>query len=52
MRHPNISGYLEALGTLCIETSRNPKLLPVFIAVLRLVPRTITELERAERLAA
>jgi hypothetical protein len=41
-----IRGYLEGLGALCLETSRNPALLPTFLGVVALVPATIAELRR------
>jgi hypothetical protein len=37
---------------LCREVTARPELLPVFVDVLQLVPKTVLELERAERLAA
>jgi hypothetical protein len=39
MRHPNISRYLLSLSHLCAEVAARPELLPVFFAVLRLVPK-------------
>ena len=49
---PSVEGYLHELAALCLEVSRKPTLLPVLIAILRLVPSTITALQRARRLAA
>ena len=39
-----ICRYLEALGKLCAEVAAEPRLLPTFLQVLALVPRTIAEL--------
>jgi hypothetical protein len=45
----SIERYLRGLGSLCSEVSSQPRLLPVFLAVLRLVPGTIAELQRESR---
>ena len=47
-----IAQYLAGLASLCMEVSRKPKLLPVFLTILKLVPRTVRELQRSRRLAA
>jgi hypothetical protein len=39
-----ITRYLLGLGALCFEVSRNPRLLPTFIAIIARVPSTIIEL--------
>jgi len=39
-----LSHYLRQLGLACIETSRNPALLRVLVALLRIAPRTIVQL--------
>jgi hypothetical protein len=40
------------LSQLCAEVAAEPKLLPLFIAIIELVSGTIRELRRARRLAA
>jgi hypothetical protein len=48
-----LSVYLRQLGLLCFEVSRDLRLLPVFLGILKLVPGTLAELWREEkRLAA
>jgi hypothetical protein len=42
-----IRRYLQALGKLCIEVADQPKLVPVFLQILLLVPRTIAELAKS-----
>jgi hypothetical protein len=37
---------LEALGWLRLELGRAPQLLPVFLRVIELAPRTVAELRR------
>ena len=52
IRHDNrVDTYLLALGALCVELARAPQLLPVFLRVIKLAPRTIEAL-RSERRAA
>jgi hypothetical protein len=48
-----VTQYLEAIARLCLETSRNPALLPVFVQLVAMVPATIVSLRREQkRLAA
>jgi hypothetical protein len=49
IRQDAVARYVEALGWLCVEVSRKPTLLPLFLAILKLVPGTIASLRRAER---
>lgn len=44
-----IARYLEGVARLCIEVSRQPELLPSFLAVVMLVPSTLAELAGAKR---
>jgi hypothetical protein len=46
---PSITSYLRAIARLALEVADRPSLLPVFLAVLRLVPSTIAALQRAQR---
>jgi hypothetical protein len=39
---------LEALCWLCLELARAPRLLPVFLRVIELTPRTVAELRRRD----
>jgi hypothetical protein len=43
-----VSRYLLALGRLCVEVAHRPTLLPVFVAIVKLVPGTIMSLQRVE----
>jgi hypothetical protein len=47
MRHEAIRRYLHALSKLCAEVAAEPRLLPTFLQVLLLVPRTIAELAKS-----
>jgi hypothetical protein len=47
MRHEAIRRYLHALGRLCAEVAAEPKLLPTFLQILTLVPRTVGELAKS-----
>jgi hypothetical protein len=49
--HASVTTYLRAIAALALEVSRRPTLLPMFVAVIKLVPRTIEELLQ-RRLAA
>ncbi len=51
IRRDGVAQYVEALGWLTLELARAPHLLPVFLRVIKLAPRTIQEL-RSRRLAA
>ena len=44
-----VGQYLEAIARLCLETARNPRLLPVFIEIAKLMPATLRELAGAQR---
>ena len=46
-----VSQYLLALGALTLELARAPHLLPVFLRVIKLAPRTIQELRTQKRAA-
>ena len=53
IRTASISAYLMAPpSSLCLEVARQPRLLPVFFAILRLVPRTVAALEQQRRRVA
>ncbi len=41
-----VDTYLLALGALCLELARAPQLLPTFLRLIKLVPRTVAELRR------
>jgi hypothetical protein len=42
--------YLRALAALCVEVADKPWLLPLFIALVALVPQTVAELRQDEQL--
>ena len=47
IRHDNrVDTYLLALGALCVELARAPQLLPVFLRLIAMAPRTVAELQR------
>ena len=47
IRHDNrVDTYLLALGALCGELARAPQLLPVFLRLIAMAPRTVAELQR------
>jgi hypothetical protein len=52
--HETCRRYLEQIALLALEVSRRTDLLPLFVAIIELVPHTILELARADerRLAA
>ncbi len=52
IRTASLTAYLLALSRLCQEVAREPRLLPTFFAILRLVPSTVRELEQQRRVAA
>ena len=52
IRQDHVARYLEGLAALCLEVARQPRLLPLFVRILKLVPGTLAELQRARRLAA
>jgi hypothetical protein len=41
IRRDGVSRYLEGLAWLCIETSRNQTLLPIFIAIIKWFPKAL-----------
>jgi hypothetical protein len=41
--------YLRELSRVCAVVIREPRLLPVLIGILRLVPQTLMELRRVDR---
>jgi hypothetical protein len=47
MKHEAIRSYLYALGRLCLEVAAEPRLVPTFLQVLALVPRTVGELAKS-----
>jgi hypothetical protein len=49
IRRDGVGLYLAALAALCQEVSRKPRLLPLFIRIVALAPRTLAELERSRR---
>jgi hypothetical protein len=49
MKHASVRNYLLGLSRLALEVADRPSLLPVFLAVLRLVPATLAALQRAQR---
>ncbi len=51
IRRDHVALYVAAIASLCAEVLRRPTLLPHFVAILRLAPRTIERL-RTERRAA
>jgi hypothetical protein len=48
----SIPNYLRAIAALALEVAAQPRLLPLFLAGTKLAPKTISELRRAEGLAA
>lgn len=50
VQHVRLRRYLLSLASAAEECANRPELLPVFLGVLAMVPRTVEELER--RLAA
>ena len=46
-----VDTYLLALGALCVELARAPHLLPTFLRLIKLAPRTIQELRTQKRAA-
>jgi hypothetical protein len=46
-RDASIRRYLHALSKLCAEVAAEPKLLPTFLQILLLVPRTVAELAKS-----
>jgi hypothetical protein len=49
IRQDQISRYLLGLAALCLEVSREPRLLPTFVRILARVPSTLAALQRAQR---
>ena len=46
IRRDGVAQYIEALGWLTLEFARAPQLLPVFLRLIKLAPRTVAELQR------
>jgi hypothetical protein len=42
--HERLAGYLQQLAAVTLETSRNLRLLPVFLGLLGRAPDTVAEL--------
>ncbi len=51
IRRDGVAQYVEALGWLTLELARAPHLLPVFLRLIKLAPRTIQELRTQKRAA-
>jgi hypothetical protein len=49
IRRASVTSYLRGIATLALEVADRPSLLPVFLAVLRLVPATVRDLQRSQR---
>lgn len=48
-----ITVYLKGLSSLCLEVAREPRLVPLFVAIVGLMAKTLREFEReARRIAA
>jgi hypothetical protein len=41
-----ITIYLKGLASLCLEVAREPRLLPLFVAIVAMMPKTLREFER------
>lgn len=48
-KNDNLSHYLRSLGLLALEVADRPQLLPLFLEILQLVPRTIAAMLARER---
>ena len=46
IRPDGVAQYVEALGWLTLELARAPHLLPTFLRLIKLAPRTVAELRR------
>jgi hypothetical protein len=44
-----VRAYLLALSRLALEVAHNQRLLPVFVAIIKLVPATLSELRRGDQ---
>ena len=51
IRQDGIAQYLLGLAALCIEVARRPALLPLFLRIIKLAPRTIETLWTERRAA-
>ena len=49
---PAVERYLHALAGVCLEVAREPRLLPVFLRIVMMVPATVRELRGDARVAA
>jgi hypothetical protein len=45
----SVRAYLLGLSRLCVEVSRDQRLLPVFLRILALAPATVAQLQKAQR---
>jgi hypothetical protein len=46
IRQATVTTYLRGLSMLCMECAAQPRLLPVFLRILAMVPSTVAELQR------
>ena len=46
---PCVQQYVWALGLAALETAKNPKLLPVFVGLLKIATVTLLALDEAQR---
>lgn len=46
-RHATVTTYLRGIAALALEVSRRPELLPTFVAIIELVPKTVSDLRCA-----
>jgi hypothetical protein len=51
IQRDGVAQYLLALASLCAEVAREPRLLPVFLHVIAMAPRTIEQLRTRRRAA-
>ena len=47
-----IRTYLRALAALCVEVADKPWLLPSFVLIVMMVPKTLAQIVREQRIAA
>ena len=45
-RDERVNQYLQALGALCLELAHSPRLLPTFLRVIAMAPKTVSELRQ------
>jgi hypothetical protein len=51
IQRDRVAQYLESLGNLCMECARRPELLPTFLRIIAMVPKTIEAMLRARQAA-